>query len=457
MSPFTESRCPLCRTKYGHLPHVISKLHSFLKAVFPEEYAQREVENAEEEEKEEIASPDLSDALPAKSTSGTIAKEDFLCDICDYLLYKPTVLTCGHVICGVSCLEKGKIPGGKNKSGKTSPDTTTSAVLRYECACGVCGQPLAQRPRPCRQLEDLIQSVFREEYSAREALERQQEKSERTAAATEGEPPASSEGTPGAAAEALEVSDLETQANNQPTANLAAATAPTDHPPPPPLPFSSSGQSALTGPHAEIYKWLQGKDYTHFGIGCDCCGQFPITGRRYRCTDCPETVGFDLCGDCYDRGVSSDPNSRAVLGRFNQRHTPEHKMELCRPRLTSLHMLRAANPELSFDQLMYLLQVSGEREEEDDQVDQGHQGGEGGQGEGGENGGEGVGRENAGARQQEGEDSEEEVEVEVENDIPIPHGRGPRPIQDPSAQWPSPSSFNNTIAQPPPPPATGED
>lgn len=396
------------------------------------------------------------------STSATIAKEDFLCDICENLLYKPTVLTCGHVICGVGCLEKGKIPEEerKNNSGKILSDTTTSTVLRYECACGVCGQPLPHKPSPCRQLEDLIQSVFGEEYSARGATLEQQrlrEESKRTAA-TEEDPPATSE----AAAMRVVVSDSQTQASNESTVNLATeATTTTTEPSQSllPVPFSSSSdQSGLTGPHAEIYKWLQGKDYTHFGIGCDCCGQFPITGRRYRCTACPETVGFDLCGDCYDRGVSSDPNSRAVLGRFNQRHTPEHKMELCRPRLTSLHMLRAANPELTFDQLMYLLQVSAEREEEeeeDNDDDQGDEGGErGGQAEGGENdrdGADGDAENNADDQQQHGE-VETEERVEVENDIPMLHGRGPRPIQDPSAQWPSPSSFENNESHPQPPP-----
>jgi hypothetical protein len=407
---------------YVHF-QVISKLHSFLKAVFPEEYAQREVENAEEEKQEEVASPDLSAAAPAKSTPGTIAKEDFLCDVCNNLLYKPTVLTCGHVVCGVGCLDKGKTPSES-----------------YECACGVCEQPLVQRPRPCRQLEDLLQSVFGEEYSAREAVERgkgEKTAPEHAALAVEKEKEAAQE----AIAPTTAVAPTEQHPPQQAeTAALETATEPSST-----LPFSSTGQ-ALTGPHAEIYKWLQGKDYTHFGIGCDCCGQFPITGRRYRCTECPETVGFDLCGDCYDRGVASDPNSKAVVGRFNQQHRPEHSMELCRPRLTSLHMLRAANPELSFDQLMYLLQVSAEREEnEEEEEEREFQEGE----EGG-----GV---------SDGEQEQEEVVAEEENDIPMPHGRGPRPVHDSSAQWPSPSSFNDTnngdqqLQEPPALPPAEED
>ncbi|KAJ4728499.1 E3 ubiquitin-protein ligase PRT1 [Melia azedarach] len=48
---------------------------------------------------------------------------------------------------------------------------------------------------------------------------------------------------------------------------------------------------------------------------------YPITGDRYQCKDCVEAIGFDLCGDCY--------NTRSKLpGRFNQQHTPEHRLEL---------------------------------------------------------------------------------------------------------------------------------
>lgn len=48
---------------------------------------------------------------------------------------------------------------------------------------------------------------------------------------------------------------------------------------------------------------------------------FPIIGDRYRCTDCTEKIGFDLCSDCYTTGSK-------VPGRFNQQHTPEHKFEV---------------------------------------------------------------------------------------------------------------------------------
>ncbi|KAG5567295.1 hypothetical protein RHGRI_002753 [Rhododendron griersonianum] len=70
-----------------------------------------------------------------------------------------------------------------------------------------------------------------------------------------------------------------------------------------------------------FFPWLgeHGPD-VHIGLGCDSCGMYPIKGDRYKCIDCKEAMGFDLCGDCY--------NSRSKLpGRFNQQHTPDHKFE----------------------------------------------------------------------------------------------------------------------------------
>lgn len=63
---------------------------------------------------------------------------------------------------------------------------------------------------------------------------------------------------------------------------------------------------------------------------CVVCLQIvPIIGNRYKCKDCTEQIGFDLCGDCY--------NTRSKLpGRFNQQHTPEHKFELVRSNFSNM-------------------------------------------------------------------------------------------------------------------------
>ncbi|KAK3013429.1 hypothetical protein RJ639_010241 [Escallonia herrerae] len=77
----------------------------------------------------------------------------------------------------------------------------------------------------------------------------------------------------------------------------------------------------------------------HIGAGCDSCGMYPIIGDRYRCRDCVEDIGFDLCGDCY--------NTRSKLpGRFNQQHTPEHNFELVESNAVHHMMLRLLRGQL---------------------------------------------------------------------------------------------------------------
>lgn len=46
----------------------------------------------------------------------------------------------------------------------------------------------------------------------------------------------------------------------------------------------------------------------------------PIIGERYRCKDCLEKIGFDLCQNCYQ-------SSSKLPGRFNQQHREDHKLE----------------------------------------------------------------------------------------------------------------------------------
>lgn len=47
---------------------------------------------------------------------------------------------------------------------------------------------------------------------------------------------------------------------------------------------------------------------------------YPIIGDRYRCKDCKEEIGYDLCKECYE-------TPSKVSGRFNQQHTPDHRLE----------------------------------------------------------------------------------------------------------------------------------
>ena len=50
----------------------------------------------------------------------------------------------------------------------------------------------------------------------------------------------------------------------------------------------------------------------------------PIIGERYKCIDCLEQIGFDLCEGCYN-------SSSKLPGRFNQQHKPDHKFKVVQP------------------------------------------------------------------------------------------------------------------------------
>ena len=85
--------------------------------------------------------------------------------------------------------------------------------------------------------------------------------------------------------------------------------------------------------------------YVHFGVGCDGCGAFPIRGAAFRCLDCPDAVGFDLCAEC--RG-----SSLVVTGRFDQGHTSNHRVVEREQVRTWLHELQAANPQLGVHEVL---------------------------------------------------------------------------------------------------------
>jgi len=113
-------------------------------------------------------------------------------------------------------------------------------------------------------------------------------------------------------------------------------------------------------------------EFVHFGVGCDSCGAFPIVGRRYRCTDCPEAVGYDLCALCMAMGTTG------AEGRFDQNHKPHHRMVEVPPVPTIVHKLARRNGE-SIESIMRLIEMVTEMREEDPgaEVEEGDGAGEG--------------------------------------------------------------------------------
>jgi len=88
----------------------------------------------------------------------------------------------------------------------------------------------------------------------------------------------------------------------------------------------------------------------HFTVGCDVCGKTPIVGLRYRCLECLDVCGYDVCSDCYQKGGS-------VIGRFNQKHLSTHQMErLTRDKTDDvvrlLNNIRRTHADLTMQQIL---------------------------------------------------------------------------------------------------------
>lgn len=84
---------------------------------------------------------------------------------------------------------------------------------------------------------------------------------------------------------------------------------------------------------------------------------YPIIGDRYRCKDCVEIIGFDLCGDCY--------NTRSKLpGRFNQQHTPEHEFELVSSNISHNILLRLVTGQIDVGSTLFFSNYAPENSED---------------------------------------------------------------------------------------------
>ncbi|GBF90312.1 hypothetical protein Rsub_02418 [Raphidocelis subcapitata] len=366
MNPFQPSQCPLCRARFAHLPRVCPQLHALLGAAFPLDYAQRASETAESEaergaESEAVpVEPRLAqsaaatvearrrgaaaaaaaaaaagvlaavDAVPAGSAAGAEGCGPvpvvFECNACHQLLLEPCVLTCGHAVCrGCAARARG------------SHERQQGQGQRARGCCPACGEAQqSQPPGVCMQFDKLLRAWLPEATAAREA----------EAALSAPEEPAEA-GAEGAAA---------AQAPLQPRQEGpqgAAAAAPGGAPQ---LPATAAALLASNRPLHEIWPDLErellavaDERYCWHGVGCDRCGLYPIEGRRYRCTDCPEAIGFDLCGACYDRGDGDGD------GRFNQRHTRQHRMEKVVPEAgwADIHEPRNLTPLVNFLQMVH--------------------------------------------------------------------------------------------------------
>lgn len=328
-------------------------LHEYLGTFFPQAYRQRGEEARQEEEACDVASPqeiplcsrrhgDHRDALGNEQDSccrgsddvGVIARggnqvqhvpcdiqgpssKDFACDACGMLVCRPCILNCGHVVCvhhhvpseELSCCPKcqAKVAPGEIRDGQG----VSWAV--------------------CTQLWDWMARAFPEEVTER----------------------------------IREVSDslgVDADALMSPSPRMHVSDQQSGEEQEQGRVVGTRGESHEQGSVSDVYHEASlGRmdDFPHFGVGCDVCGQYPIRGERFKCLDCPESVGFDVCKGCKD-SMDNLVGSDILIGRFNQKHQSDHRLELVPPVITKLHVLKEMHPELDYNRLISLIEMSWE-------------------------------------------------------------------------------------------------
>ncbi|KAL4360479.1 hypothetical protein GQ457_04G026530 [Hibiscus cannabinus] len=292
MNSRNESHCPVCRNPYSHFPGICQMLHFLLLKLYPITYRNRETWILEEEKQKACFSPEFSGHAGESEADGEInhlgsmLRSSNLSDSSSTSkeeLNKPDGPIESHVsgeendqisVADVLCTACKQLlfhPIVLN-CGHVYCQTCISIPADEMLRCQVC-QCLHPRgsPKICLTLDHFLVAKFPNEY-------------------------------------ALRKDDIQLrQASSE---HKKPSTCSTE-----------AGERDFS--HIQLPSGVEPRSYTHVGVGCDACGMSPIVGDRYRCKDCTEKMGFDLCGGCY--------KTRPKLpGRFNQRHTPDHKFELTR-------------------------------------------------------------------------------------------------------------------------------
>ncbi|XP_077250798.1 E3 ubiquitin-protein ligase PRT1-like isoform X2 [Tasmannia lanceolata] len=277
MSCSRESHCPMCRHPFLHFPSICQLLHFLLLKMFTVAYKRREREVIEEEKKHGNFSPQFGDLLTTerlhteKSKDRTVV-EPVDCDT------SPDIVTMVHE---GSYVEKSEDNGNAVSEGNTIPENvyckpciTTSVDEILKCQECQSLHP-GGLPKVCLELNDFLEKQFPNEYELRR--------------------------------EALQLKQVH---NRQESLTECSGQD------------GKQGAKSLQWPISyDFSSWDRHAGKINFGVGCDGCGMFPIIGKRYKCKDCVEKIGFDLCEGCY--------NTQSKLpGRFNQKHIPDHTFVL---------------------------------------------------------------------------------------------------------------------------------
>ncbi|CAO2039713.1 unnamed protein product [Urochloa humidicola] len=322
MHSFQESHCAVCRQPYKHFPSICQLMHHLLLKLEPADYKRREKEILEAEERIETYSPQIIEVLNLKnnvandeefrnedSKTGPAQEVSLNGSIVDE---HPKKIKLEDVLCPL-CKEMLYQPAVLN-CGHVYCISCLPSLNEEALKCHVCGSlHPGDFPNVCLDLDHFLEEYFPVEYESR----------------------------------GQKVQSKKGQFNRE---------------------ESSSGTSSAKGSSR-----AQDDDILdiHVSVGCDSCGVYPIRGERYKCQDCTELIGFDLCGACYK-------SSSKLPGRFNQQHTPDHRMELDNssllPSFLRGHGLQIIEAALAPGEIVQIafgnqgMENNGDDEEEEQQV-----------------------------------------------------------------------------------------
>ncbi|KAI7743578.1 hypothetical protein M8C21_000777 [Ambrosia artemisiifolia] len=307
MHTSSASHCPLCRHPYHHFPAICHTLHFLLKKLYPISYNRRKIQALEDEKHTGLGcSPDIDNLVTGEELDnlnnvGQSSDPSFEVEFTVGLSTKANKLSqssaqtfkqisVNDVLCAAckQLLYRPVVLNCGDVYCEGCITIPTEGMLK--CQVCECRHP-SGRPKVCRELDHFIEEQFSSEYTLRRSVIQQKQE----------------------------------QAQNTNSSNEASTQFP-----------------MLSLPTGETFLqwWAANRSKIHDHVGCDMCGIYPIIGDRYKCQDCTEISGYDLCGDCYNTGSN-------VPGRFNQKHTPAHRLELVKPTLSRNIMHRLLGRRLA--------------------------------------------------------------------------------------------------------------
>ncbi|KAL3680176.1 hypothetical protein R1sor_023132 [Riccia sorocarpa] len=311
----SESSCPLCRRQYMHFPRVCEQLHFFLLHAFPDAYRRRCKEAHVEEIRSKFVSPQFDDGLQLDLTEAIVGESSHS----DLDSGKQAAKEAVETISGEGSplvadtrvdpqrtnssssreQEDGYDLEGRSANCKDENEVSSSStgVATSDLKCSVCNDLL------CRPVVLNCGHVFCEEcITSRDDAEESALRCSTCSSIHPGQSPSLF----------LELHDYLDKTFPSEYARRQREMAERNNKSC--VPKKSEQLSNKPGDEEKSSFRI-----VHLGVGCDGCGMFPMIGRGFHCMGCERVPGYDLCLSCYE-------SQTTPAGRFNQKHTREHRM-----------------------------------------------------------------------------------------------------------------------------------